>query len=128
MTDNIKAGIELSLQTTVKEADTALSYGSGRLNVYASPAMIAFMERTSMELVQKHLPQGYGTVGIKVDVNHIKASAAGATLLCRATLVEVSDKKLRFEVIVTEKGKTVGSGIHDRYIINEKKFIEKLNQ
>ncbi len=128
MTYNIKAGIELSLQTTVKDTDTALSYGSGLLDVYASPAMIAFMELTSMKLVQKHLPKGYGTVGTKVEVNHIKASSVGATLLCSATLINVSDRKLRFEVTVTENGETVGSGIHDRYIINEKKFIEKLNQ
>ncbi len=128
MTDKIKTGIELSLQTQVGKTDIARYYGSGLLDVYATPAMVAFMEKTSMELVQEYLPEGYGTVGIKIDVDHLKASAPGAILLCRSTLIEISDRKLRFEVEVTEEGVKVGSGSHERYIINEKRFIEKLGQ
>lgn len=128
MTDKLNTGIELSLEATVKKADTARSFGSGLLDVYATPAMITFMERTSMELVQDYLPEAYGTVGIHVEVNHIKASSVGARVVCRAKLVNISDRKLSFEVAVSERGETVGSGVHDRFIINEKKFIEKLNQ
>ncbi len=128
MTDKLITGIELSLETTVREADTARNYGSGLLDVYATPAMIAFMERTSMELVQDYLPEAYGTVGIHVEVNHIKACLPGAKVVCRSTLVNISDRKLSFEVTVSEREEIVGSGVHKRYIINEKKFIQKLDQ
>ena len=128
MMDKLTTGIELSMETRVREADTARSYGSGLLEVYATPAMIAFMERTSMELVQDYLSKGFGTVGIRVELNHIKASPVGAKVVCRSTLIKINDRKLSFEVVVSENGETVGSGIHDRFIINEKKFIEKLNQ
>jgi predicted thioesterase len=128
MINKLTTGIELSLETTVREADTARSYGSGLLEVYATPAMIAFMERTSMELVQDYLSEGFGTVGIRVELNHVKASPVGAKVVCRSTLIKISDRKLSFEVVVSENGDTVGSGIHDRFIIDEKKFIAKLNQ
>jgi predicted thioesterase len=128
MAYNLETGIELSLEATVREADTARNYGSGLLDVYATPAMIAFMEKTSMELVQDYLPEGYGTVGIHVDVNHTRASSVGSSIVCRAKLVKVNDRILSFEVEVSERGEKIGSGSHDRYIINEDKFLEKLNQ
>jgi len=52
--------------------------GSGDLEVYATPSMIAFMENTAKSLVTDELPVGYTTVGINMNVNHIKASPVGA--------------------------------------------------
>jgi len=128
MKNILASGISKTLQTEVGNSDSARSYGSGLLEVYATPAMIAFMEKTSMELVQPYLPEGYGTVGIKINVDHLKASIVGDTIKCKANLVEVENKLLRFEVQVTKDGAVIGSGIHERYIIEEIRFIEKLNQ
>lgn len=128
MTGKLVPGISKTLKKEVLSSDSARAYGSGLLDVYATPAMIAFMEKTSMEAVQAYLPDGYGTVGTKINIDHIKASSVGAKLECRASLIELENRKLRFEVKVSEKGEVVGSGVHERYIIEEKRFIEKLNQ
>ena len=81
-----------------------------------------------MELVQDYLPEGYGTVGTRIEVSHIKASKVGASLDCRATLIDYENRRLRFEVAVHEEGEVVGSGIHERYIIEEEKFLQKLEE
>jgi len=126
MNTPFKEGMEIVLDTRVKEADTARVYGSGLLDVYSTPAMVAFMEKTSMELVQPHLEEGYGTVGMLVDIRHLKAVPPGARIRCSSTLAETDGNKLRFEVRVFNDSGIIGEGIHERYIINEKRFLSKI--
>ena len=75
---NLKEGTSLIKETKVTENETAIKIGSGDLEVYATPSMIAFMENTAKNLVTDELPVGYTTVGINMNVNHIKASPVGA--------------------------------------------------
>lgn len=126
MIEDISPGICLTLNTVVSEADTAKAYGSGLLEVYATPAMISFMEQTAMELVQDYLPKGYGTVGTKICVEHLKASPVGGKIKCESKLTEIQNRKLIFELRVTENKETIGTGRHERFIIDEERFLKKL--
>ena len=47
---------------------------------------------------------------------------------CTATLTEIEGKKLVFKVVANGEEGKIGEGTHTRYIINSKKFMEKLNQ
>lgn len=128
MNKDIQEGKELELTTIVKESDTARVYGSGLLDVYSTPAMVAFMEKTSMELVQPMLGEGYGTVGIALDINHVKAVPVGEQLRCMSRLSAVEGNKLTFSVEVSCDSGLVGEGSHLRYIIDEKIFLSKINK
>lgn len=123
---NVREGITSTMEIHVTENDTASKLGSGNLNVFATPAMIALMENTSKSCVDLHLPFGYTTVGIEVNVKHIKASPVGAKIRCEAILTKVQGKKLFFNIYAwDEKGK-VGEGSHIRYIVNSLEFMEKV--
>lgn len=128
MNKNIQEGKELELTATVRESDTARVYGSGLLDVYSTPAMVAFMEKTSMELVQPMLGEGYGTVGIALDIKHVKAVPVGGQIRCVSRLSSLEGNKLTFRVEVTGDSGLVGEGSHSRYIIDEKKFLSKINK
>jgi fluoroacetyl-CoA thioesterase len=123
MDDSIISGQELELTTTVREKDTARVYGSGLLDVYSTPAMVAFMEKTSMELVQSRLDEGYGTVGMSLDIKHIKAVPVGEQLRCTSRLAGRDGNRLSFEVRVYHGPDIIGEGKHMRYIIDEKRFL-----
>ncbi|MEE4215335.1 MAG: thioesterase family protein [Bacteroidales bacterium] len=127
MKNNIQEGKELELTSVVKESDTARVYGSGLLDVYSTPAMVAFMEKTSMELVQAMLGEGYGTVGIALDIKHMKAVPVGERIRCISRLSSVEGNKLTFRVEVKCDSGLVGEGTHSRYIIEEKRFLSKIN-
>ena len=58
----------------VTEENTAKVMGSGALDVFATPAMIALMEKTAWESVQPYLEEGSGTVGTLMNVKHVAAS------------------------------------------------------
>ncbi len=123
MNDSIIAGQEFELTTRVREKDTARVYGSGLLDVYSTPAMVAFMEKTSMELIQPQLDKGYGTVGMSLDIKHIKAVPVGEQLRCTSRLSTREGNRLSFEVRVYHGTDIIGEGKHTRYIIDEKRFL-----
>lgn len=122
----IKTGIKSSLEVTVTNELTAAVYGSGLVEVYATPAMIALMERTCQLSVQEQLPEGHLTVGILVDVRHLKATPVGMKVVCNSELIEIDGKRLVFRVVANDEEGMIGEGIHERFIVDQAKFMSKL--
>jgi len=123
---NIQKGLEYSFEKTVLPEDSAARYDSGIVDVFSTPALIALMEGTAYRVVQEHLPEGFSTVGTEVHVKHLKATSIGQKVRCLAILTEIHEKELTFEVKAWDKQGLIGEGLHQRYIINMKKFIEKI--
>ncbi len=113
-------------EETVTFETTAARYGSGLVEVYATPAMVALMEKTCLTSVLPYLPEGFGTVGVKVDISHSKATPVGMKVSCESTLVEVDRRRLVFEVFAYDEKGEIGRGRHERFVIVTKKFMEKL--
>lgn len=113
---------------TVTEGNVAAAMGSGDLNVFATPAMVALMENAAMLAVAGELPEGSSTVGAVMNVTHVKPSVMGDTVSATATLKEVEGRKLTFEVKSTDSKGLVGEGVHIRFIIDREKFMGKLNR
>ena len=105
---------------------TAASYGSGLVEVYATPAMISLMERTCMTSVLSYLPKAYATVGTKVDIKHLKATPVGMKVSCSSELIEIDSKRLVFKVVAHDEQGIIGTGFHERYIIDIDRFMRKI--
>lgn len=125
---NLKIGLENKSETIVTEKDTAKAFGSGDISVYASPMMIGLMENAALFCVEDHLPEGYTTVGINVNVNHLKATPVGMKVTAKAKLLSIKGKKLTFTVEAYDEEGLIGEGSHIRYIVNSKEFLEKVNK
>ena len=76
-------------------------------------------------MIQPELEEGLGSVGTKVNVSHMAPSAIGKTVMCEATLIELDGRKLTFEVVCSDENGVVGMGTHERFIINNEKFMAK---
>ncbi len=124
----LNKGLKHTEEMQVTENDTASKYGSGLVEVYATPAMIAFMEKTAMMTVLPELPEGFNTVGTEVCVKHIKATPVGMKVTCTAELIEVDGKRLVFKVVARDEEAEIGNGTHERFIINTEKFMSKFNK
>lgn len=124
----IKEGISYTATQIVEKKDTAAEYGSGLVEVFATPAMIALMENAALKTVLPFLGNDDSTVGFEINVRHLKPTPVGMRVECTATLTELAGKKLTFSIVAKDEEGKIGEGTHTRYIINSKKFMEKLNQ
>ncbi len=125
---DLKTGITYTAKQTVEQKDTAVQYGSGLVEVFATPAMIALMENAALKTVLPYLGDEHNTVGFEINVRHLKPTPVGMQVECTATLTEFDGKKLVFNVEAKDEEGIIGEGTHIRYIINSKRFMEKLNQ
>lgn len=112
-------------ETVVTLDNTAKAFCSGALEVFATPAMVSLMEECCWKMIQPELEEGLGSVGSRVNISHVAPSAIGATILCEATLLEIDGRKLTFEVMCSDENGLIGMGTHERYIINNEKFMAK---
>lgn len=119
-------GLSFTATTTVNQNNTAKALGSGDMDVFATPAMVALMENAAMNAVAPHLEAGQTTVGTQITTSHIKASALGATISATATLTAVDGRSLTFAITAREGDKVIGEGTHTRFIVDRERFLAKL--
>jgi len=122
----IPVGVKGKEEVVVTFETTAARYGSGLVEVYATPAMVGLMEKTCLVSVLPYLPEGFGTVGIKVDIVHTRATPIGMKVRCESTLIEIDRRRLVFELVAYDEKGEIGRGRHERFVIDTKKFMEKL--
>ena len=123
---DLKLGIRGEESEVVRHDNTAAAYGSGLVEVYATPAMIALMEKTCYRSVMPFLSEGEGTVGTHIDVSHKKASPLGTVITCKSEIVEIDRRRIVFRVeAFDDKGDVIGDGTHERFVINVEKFMNK---
>ncbi len=103
---------------------SASHLGSGA-EVLSTPSLISFMERACKALAEP-LPKGQTTVGVRIDVHHLRAAPIGAEIEVKATLLSIDGRRLVFWAEAFRDGERIGQGIHERRIIDEDEFLKGL--
>lgn len=122
----VEKGLKSESRTVVSADNVAATMGSGDMQVFATPAMVALMENAAMNAVAGVLEPGVSTVGVEMSVSHVKASPVGAEVTASAVLTEVDGRKLTFEVRAWDDKGTIGEGRHVRFIVDRERFLAKL--
>lgn len=121
----LSIGIKGTESVVVTERNTASVMGSGTLPVFATPAMIALIESTASNSVAPFLDEGTSTVGTHLDIAHSSATPVGMEAICETELVEIDRRRLVFKVAVRDAAGEIGSGTHERFVVNDDKFMSK---
>ena len=121
----LEAGIKGTKEIMVTNENTAKTMGSGTLDVFATPAMIALMENTAYESVTAELGEGSGTVGTALNVKHVAATPVGMKVTCETELIKVDGRALTFSVKAFDEKGLIGEGEHERFIVFNEKLQEK---
>lgn len=122
----LEIGLKYESRTTVSPANSAKTLGSGDMDVFATPAMVALMENAAMLAVAAELPEGSATVGTQMNTSHIKASPLGAVITASAELTAVDGRKLTFAVKAWDEKGVIGEGEHTRFVVDRARFLSKL--
>lgn len=122
----IETGIKGHREQIVTPEMSAARVGSGLVDVFATPMLVALVEQTCYESVLPHLDVGQGTVGTLVNVSHLSATPIGKRVWCESELVEVDRHRLVFSVKAYDEAGLIGEGTHERFVIDTAKFMDKL--
>lgn len=122
---NLKTGITGEATTTVVHENTAAHLGAGGVEVFATPMMILLMEIASAQAVANDLDAGYVTVGTLVNVRHLAATPLGQQVHATAELIEIDGRRLVFKVEAYDEKQKIGTGQHERFIVNLERFMQK---
>lgn len=117
---------KLSKTFIVKEEQTAIEMKSGDLAVLATPALVAMLEETAKDNILELLNEGETTVGIEVNLKHVRPSRISEEIQCEAELIEQTKNILRFTLKALAGESIIAEGTHQRAIVNSEKFMAKL--
>jgi predicted thioesterase len=121
----IETGIKGEATELVNERNSAATMGSGELQVYATPAMVALMEQAAWKSVAGELEEGQGTVGTSMNIKHLASTPLGMKVTAKSELTAVDRRKLVFTVEAYDETGKIGEGTHERFIVDNKAFQEK---
>ena len=124
----LEKGIKGKRTLIVDETNTAKAMGSGELEVLATPAMIGLIEKTAWMSIADELEDGKTTVGTKLEIDHNSPTALGMTVTCETELIEAEGRRLLFRVTCYDAVTVIGSGTHERFIVDTKSFMDKVEQ
>lgn len=123
--------MEIEIGKKIKKFDTvtadklACNVGSGSVEVYATPMVIALIEGAATELVQDFIPNDCTTVGTKVNIEHISATAQGAKVYVTAELIKSEGRYFEFYVEAYDNAGLIAKGTHQRVSVKAEKFLNK---
>ena len=112
-------------QSMVTLQNTARAMGSGSLEVFATPALVALMESAACNALEGTLEEGVTTVGVEIRVEHLAATPLGMSVRAESCLTKVEGRMLSFEVKAWAGDELIGRGSHQRCIVLNRRFMEK---
>src|SRR6202030_562661 len=124
----LRTGLKGAAELVVGEEHTAPFVGSGRVRVLATPVMINLMEAAALDAVEKLLPAGHQSLGIRLDVRHYAATPVGMRVRATAELVKVDGRTLDFRVEARDDKEPIGDGLHQRVVVNVERFDQRVQE
>jgi predicted thioesterase len=116
-----------AVRHTVTDDDTAVALGSGDVAVLATPRLLAWCEEATCGALD--LDEGETSVGTRVDLEHLAASAVGTDVTATATVVHRDGRMVRFQVVAhADDGTVLASGEIRRVIVNREQFLTRVSR
>ena len=125
------------LSFTVTDDDTAVAVGSGTLAVLGTPRLLAWCEAATCAALEPTLAEGSTSVGTRLTLEHLAASAVGQRLEVTASTSYADGRLHRFTVAARHldggdggedavPGKVVASGEVTRVVVDSARFLARL--
>jgi predicted thioesterase len=124
---NIPLGATATRTIEVTKEMTVSHFVEGMPAVYGTPIMIFHMEMTAGAAIEEHLPEGWISVGVVVNVKHLAATPIGAKVTVRAEVIAVDYNTVTFAVESHDGFEKIGEGTHVRAPVQMDRFMKKVS-
>lgn len=124
----LKPGLSGRVELVVGEEHTAPRVGSGKVHVLATPVMINLIEAAALAAIEPLLPDGYQSLGTRLDVRHIAATPVGMKVSATAVVTKIESRTVTFRVEAHDEKELIGDGTHERVVVNVEKFDARIRK
>src|SRR5512145_1540449 len=122
----IEKGQTFTFEKIAQPQESAAALGSGGLEVFSTPSLVALFEITAKRGIDALLPEGHSTVGIEIAVKHQKATRIGKQVRCTVTVTGVDGRRISLAGEMWDEEGRIGEGTHTRYVVNDAEFLKRL--
>ena len=123
--DKLAPGLTGEIDMIVTDTDTAARWGSGLVPVFGTPALVGLMEGAAVQALAAYLSPGQTSVGGRIDLRHLAPTPVGMRVRARAELLQVEGRRLVFHVEAWDEAERIGEATHERFVIDQERFIAK---
>ena len=95
--------------------------------VFATGFMVGLMEWTCMKVIEPHLDEGEGSLGVHINVSHLAATVPGQTVTVDAECTKIEGRRVTFRVFAHDGIDQISEGEHERVVVNWDKFVSRVN-
>jgi predicted thioesterase len=114
-------------QRFVVEPKHTIDFADGRMPaVLCTPWLIWFLEHAARDAVLPFLKPGESTVGTFLEVRHLAPTPVGATVICRARVLQTDGPVVSFQLEAQDEHEVIGRGMHKLCVINVDRFAQKV--
>jgi fluoroacetyl-CoA thioesterase len=124
----LSIGLTGRAELVVAEEHTAPRVGSGRVHVLATPVMINLFEAAALAAIEPLLPEGYQSLGTRLDITHVAATPVGMRVSAEAEVVRIEGRSVWFRVAAHDEKDLIGGGTHERVVVNLERFDQRLQE
>ena len=124
----MSAGLKGEARLVVGDGDTARALGSGSVDVLGTPRLVALLEEATIDAVEGHLDNGFTTVGMRVQVDHLQPTPVGAEVFAEAYLDKIEGRRITFTVTASDSGGLVAAGKVTRVMVDVNRFMSKCSK
>jgi fluoroacetyl-CoA thioesterase len=118
----VDVGTKRSQTWLVGDEHLASAFGSGLVDVLATPVLVGFCEDCARMMIDPALLAGQKTVGMSIALEHVAPTPPGMRVTVTAELIEIDRRRLSFRLEAHDEVELVGRGTHERFIIDEVRF------
>jgi len=94
--------------------------------VFSTPYLILIMENAALNAVKQYLEPGESAVGTRIDVRHLVATPVGRQVVGHAEVTGMDGRRIFFRVWATDGTEEIGTGIHERTVVNVSRIVERM--
>ena len=125
MNTTLQPDVKLTRRVDI-DRDRTIDFMGEECRVYATPSLVSDIEHTCRDLILDHADPGEDSVGTSISLAHSAATLLGMWAEITLTVIAVDGRRVRFTVNATDPLEPIGTGEHERVVVDIVRTAERL--
>jgi fluoroacetyl-CoA thioesterase len=122
----LAVGRILEVEWVAGPQHSAENFGNPGVPVFATPAVVWLLDSLAHQVIVPTLDKDQGTLGTKIDIEHLAATPMGMKVRARAEVIRLDGKRVLVKVEAHDESEMIARGTIERYITGSiPKFLER---